>query len=401
MRLLLLVDCYLPTTKSSAKLMHDLAIEFVRRGLEVVMVAPDPDASEPCVVTEEQRVTVMRVRTGRMKGASWLRRGLREVRLSSTIWRRARHFFRARRCDAIIFYSPSIFFGNLVRRLKRLWSCPVYMVLRDIFPQWALEVGTLRDGLVFRYLRFRELQQYRAADVIGVESPASRQYFQRTGFHFGRPVEVLYNWACLREADLPKTHYREELRLEGKVVFFYGGTLGPHQDALCLSRLARILRERPDAHVVVVAEGNELNVLVDDIRRDDPGNITLLPHVPQERFPGMVSEFDVGLITLHPSLRTHNFPGKMLAYMGASIPILASINPGNDLRDILEAHDAGRVCLNGEDERLRSYALELAADADLRSRLGRNGRRLLESTFSVSRAAEQILAHAPGAASRM
>ena len=55
----------------------------------------------------------------------------------------------------------------------------------------------------------------------------------------------------------------------------------------------------------------------------------------------MLSEFDVGLISLDYGLKTQNFPGKMLGYMYYSTPMLASINPGNDLKVILEDTRSG------------------------------------------------------------
>ena len=107
----------------------------------------------------------------------------------------------------------------------------------------------------------------------------------------------------------------------------------------------------------------------------------------------MLSEFDVGLISLDHGFKTQNFPGKMLGYMYYSMPMLASINPGNDLKVILEEHEAGLVCINKDDETFAAFARRLLADEALRLRMGRNARALLESTFSVSGAARQILAH--------
>jgi glycosyltransferase involved in cell wall biosynthesis len=74
-------------------------------------------------------------------------------------------------------------------------------------------------------------------------------------------------------------------------------------------------------------------------------------------------------------------------------PILASINIGNDLKEMLEDNKAGLVCINGEDELFAAYAGRLVSDKNLRRQLGLNARTLLENTFSVSKAASQILSH--------
>ena len=95
MRILLLVDCYLPSTKSSAKLMHDLAVELCDRGHDVVLAAPDDGLRTAFSLTERDRLTVLRIRTGKIKGASKARRAINEMRLSRVFWRAGRKFFRA------------------------------------------------------------------------------------------------------------------------------------------------------------------------------------------------------------------------------------------------------------------------------------------------------------------
>ncbi len=91
-------------------------------------------------------------------------------------------------------------------------------------------------------------------------------------------------------------------------------------------------------------------------------NMTLLPSVSQDEFKQMLAEFDVGLFTLDKDHITHNFPGKLLGYMVQELPILGSINAGNDLKEIVEEAGAGLVTVNGEDEILYENALKLLND---------------------------------------
>jgi hypothetical protein len=139
MRILLVVDCYYPETKSSARLAHDLAIEMLRQGNEVVVLTPSESIRGKLEITHEAGVLIARVKTGKIKGASNILRAVREATLSRTLWKHSRSLFEDYPCDLIVFYSPSIFFGGLVKKLKALWRCPAYLILRDIFPQWAVD----------------------------------------------------------------------------------------------------------------------------------------------------------------------------------------------------------------------------------------------------------------------
>jgi glycosyltransferase involved in cell wall biosynthesis len=199
MRILLLVVYYLPSTMSSAKLIHDLATEFLRLGHDPVVVAPDENILKDTEITSENGIKVLRVRTGKIKTASRLIRGFNEARLSNIIWEKGRRFFEENPCDLIVYYSPTIFFGSLVKRLKKDFACPSYLILRDIFPQWAVDAGILSHGMVYKFLKLKELQNYDAADIIGVQSPANLRYFEENGLYKKYHLEVLFNWTALVE----------------------------------------------------------------------------------------------------------------------------------------------------------------------------------------------------------
>ena len=254
MRILLVCDCYLPSTKACAKLMHDLAVELSARDHEVTLLAPDETLDRDFQHAREDGVTVIRVKTGPIKQASKLVRAINESRLSAVLWKKARTYFAAYPCDQIVFYSPSIFFGPLIGRLKRLWHCPAYLILRDIFPQWAVDAGLLRKGLAYWYFRHAELRQYKIADVIGVQSPANLDYFHASGFAGETRLDVLYNWTRIEEVSPAPTSFRQRFGLQNKTVFVYGGNLGLAQDMDNIVRLANRLRdELPISRHITVA----------------------------------------------------------------------------------------------------------------------------------------------------
>jgi glycosyltransferase involved in cell wall biosynthesis len=400
MRIFVLVDSYLPSTKSVAKLIDDLAREFAEQGHAVTIATPAESNSSAIEVGEERGLCVCRVRSGKIKGAARLQRGWNEARLSNVMWKRGGEFFKQNPHDLVVFYSPTIFFGPLVSRLKALWDCPAYLILRDIFPQWALDAGILRKGPVYWYFRYRELQQYRSADVIGVQSPANLDYFQEHGLSDRYRLEVLYNW-MQNEIDIPRTNYRSRWGLDGKTVVFYGGNIGVLQDVENIARLAESLRGEPDAHVLLVGDGSQVGRLQELISRRGLTNISVKPPLDQNEYLGAVREFDIGLISLNKTLKTQNIPGKLLGYLACGLPVLASINAGNDLKEMLERHAAGLVAINGDDRSFHKHALRLVRERLTRARLGKNGRELLSSTFSVKQTASQILESTLGTSQRV
>jgi glycosyltransferase involved in cell wall biosynthesis len=393
LRILILVDCYYPSTKSSAKLVHDLATELHRRGDEAVILTPSEAVTQRAEIASESGITVVRVKNGRIKGANKLVRAAREARLSANLWRGAKEFLRQKPCDLILFYSPTIFFGTLVRKLKKLWGCPAYLILRDIFPEWAADTGVIKRGMIYRFFRRAAIRQYKIADVIAVQSPANLGYFARSFPRSKFSVRVLFNWTALEEAQVSRTNYRSALGLVGKTVFLYGGNIGVAQDMDNILRLATRLAPRTDIHLLLVGDGTEVARLKADIAERQLANVQIVSGLSQQEYLSMVSEFDFGLISLDARLTTHNVPGKLLSYLYWGLPVLASVNPGNDLLEIIEDNGAGFCVFNGDDEKLARAALRLADDRKLAAAMRANARRLLEKQFSVESAVSQLFTH--------
>jgi glycosyltransferase involved in cell wall biosynthesis len=293
----------------------------------------------------------------------------------------------------VVFYSPTIFFGELVGRLKDIWQCPSYLILRDIFPKWAVDTGILHEGIIYRYLKRKELGQYAVSDMIGVEAQGNLAYFDSDVPDARHRVEVLHNWVDVSETPKNRSNWRNRLDLQNKVVFFYGGNLGKAQDLDNLLRLALSLQARQEIFFLLVGSGSEESRIKEEILRKKMLNIRLLPPLSQKEYLACLSEFDVGLISLDRRLNSHNFTGKLLGYVICGKPVLASINPGNDLIAFLQNADVGLACINGEDEKLREAAIRLASDSSLREQMGTRARLLGETTFSVRGAASRILSH--------
>ena len=391
MKICLIVDDYMPhSIKVAAKMMHELAQEYVKQGHTVSVITPDTTLKNKLEVASLDGVKVIRFKSGKIKNISKVKRAINETLLSYNAWHGCKQYFKENPHDIIVFYSPSIFFGPLVRRLKKLWNVKSYLILRDIFPQWAIDNQILKkDSLITKYFQYFEKINYDSANVIGVMSDKNLEWFQNY-YQAGSKIEVLYNWADVEKVDYNTSKYRKELDLEDKVVFFYGGNMGHAQDMMNIVRLAKRLKKYNDLHFVLVGAGDEVELIRKSIEKYDLHNMTLLPAVNQIEFKQMLEEFDVGLFTLNKEHITHNFPGKLLGYMNCSMPILGSVNPQNDLKDLLEKYNAGYISINGDDDMFFNNAIKLL-DIGEREKIGSNGYNLLKKIFSVQAIGNQIL----------
>ena len=390
MKICIIVDDYMPgSIKVAAKMMHELACEFVNQGHQVSVITPDTNVSSVSI-DKLDKVNIYRFHSGEIKNVGKVKRAINETLLSWNAWKNTKAILKDNPHDLIIYYSPTIFFAPFVYMLKKEWNVKSYLVLRDFFPQWTIDNKILKKhSLITYYFKFFEKINYAVADTIGVMSEKNLEWFS-SYYKTNKPLEVLYNWADLQMFEKQNDIYRKELNLKDKIVFFYGGNLGHAQDMMNIVRLARNMKDEKQAHFVLVGAGDEYKLIEDNMKSQNIKNITLLPSVNQEEFKQMLSEFDIGLFTLNKNHMTHNFPGKLLGYMVQEMPILGSVNPDNDLKNILEEFEAGLVTVNGKDEFFYENAKKLL-DENFRKNMGLNAKRLLIDRFSVGNAVEQIL----------
>lgn len=395
MRIAIIGDDSLPhSTLVHAKMLHELAVYYKNIGHYPVIISPGrTDQSDKLVVDKIDGITYWRFRSGKLRGQGKLKRAINETLLSVKAWFAIRSEIKQQKFDGVAYYSPSIFFGYLAYKIKKASQCRSYLILRDMFPQWAIDEGLIKQGsFIETYFRFFEHLNYSSADCIGLMSPKNLELFEAfNGDKYN--TEVLYNWADANAFPSKKQIFglRDKFNLKDKVIFFYGGNIGHAQDMGNLLRLADAMKPIENAYFVFLGQGDEVDLVKKTIKRNALSNCSFLPSVTQDEYKLILNEIDVGLFSLSAKHTAHNFPGKLLGYMVHSLPILGSVNKGNDLIDVLHEAQAGTILNNGDDQGFYESAKELATNTLLRKQVGQNANKLLLEQFSVDSAASQIL----------
>ena len=392
MKLLLIIDDYLPlSTKVAAKMMHELALEFQKKGHDVTVLTPNPFQKKPLEVQNLDGIKILFFKSGEIKNINKFKRAINETFLSRLAYKSCKEHLIENPCDGIIYFSPSIFFGPLVKKVKNLWNCKTYLILRDIFPQWAVDNDLLKyNSIIHNYFKFFEKLNYRVADTIGVMSGANLNFFKSKKYNISK-FEILYNWSEIKDSPKTGNYFREKLNLKGKIVFFYGGNIGHAQQMSNLIILAKRFKLNKSVHFVFVGKGDEVPLLLDEIKTNNLDNVTYLKAVDQSTYTKMLNEFDIGMFSLHSNHKTHNFPGKLLSYMAFEKPIIGCVNKGNDLADIVNSAKVGIIVNSLDKISLYNAAKKLIDSKVLRNKYGENGKKLLVDKFSVTNASSQIL----------
>ncbi|AGX86589.1 colanic acid biosynthesis glycosyl transferase [Candidatus Symbiobacter mobilis] len=151
MRLALIADTFPPLRTSGAVQLRDLSREFVRQGHALTVLLPTPGLETLWRIDDYEGAEVLRLRAPQTKDIGYVRRTLGEGWMPFAMLRNLRASpLSAQRWDGVVWYSPSIFHGPLAGALKKSSQCKGYLIVRDIFPEWAVDMQLMPRGIPYR-----------------------------------------------------------------------------------------------------------------------------------------------------------------------------------------------------------------------------------------------------------
>jgi glycosyltransferase involved in cell wall biosynthesis len=356
MRIALIADTFPPLRTSSAVQLRDLSREFVRQGHKLTVMLPSSYLDLPWLIEDFDGVQLIRLRAPKTKDIGYVRRTINEFLMPFAMLRNLRKSPMAdERWDGLVWWAPSIFFGPIVSALKCANHCKSYLIIRDIFPEWAVDMGLMSRGLAYWFFKRVANYQYSVADVIGIQAQGNQVHLRDRK---DCQIEVLQNWLM----DAPNIGCSVSLAntaLAGRTIFVYAGNMGIAQGMSILIDLAERLLDKVDIGFLFVGRGSEVQSLREVAKIRGLGNVAFFNEIDPTEIPGLYAQCHIGIVALDPRHKTHNIPGKFLSYMQAGLPVLASINPGNDLEEMILSEKVGRVCNDYSVDTLQRLAIDL------------------------------------------
>lgn len=391
MRIALIADAYPPMRTSAAVQLRDLSQEMVRQGHQPLVIIPSSQINELWVLEEMQGVQVLRVKAFPTKDIGYVRRTINEFLLPFLMLHHFRKSpFAKVKWDGVVWYSPTIFLGPIVKAFKKASHCRSYLIIRDIFPEWVVDMGLLRKGLPYYFFKLIERYQYSVADVVGVQTPGNLAYFEKPKLKPGQRVEVLQNWLA-EPVKIKSSITVSETPLAGRKIFVYAGNMGVAQGMMILIDLVERLHYRQDIGFLFVGRGSDAMKLRDLCQVKSLTNVLFFDEIDPYEIPSLYAQCHVGLVALDRRHKTHNIPGKFLTYMQCGLPVLSSINPGNDLVTLIQSERVGHVCTDYSVETLQLLAEELIHDIAEDLAISERCINLSKKVFSVEVAVRQLI----------
>lgn len=383
---------------------NDLMRKFCEEGHEVYIIHPNERRlGKKTEVKNLGSLHCLGVRTLNVTKTNVVEKGVGQLLLESQFERALKKHFGGVSFDVILYSTPPITFNNVIKYAKKAsgGKAMTYLLLKDIFPQNAVDMGMLSKkglkGVLYRMFRNKEKELYRISDYIGCMSPANVRYVKEHNPEVdARKVELAPNsLELVASQGEPGEEARAVRRKYGlpsdKPVFIYGGNLGIPQGIPFLMECLEANADRKDCHFLVVGTGTYYQQLADWYAERKPGAVTVMRGLPKEEYDLLVRACQVGLIFLDYRFTIPNYPCRLLSYLEYRMPIVACTDPNCDTGSLAEANGYGYYCPSNSVE-----AFTRAVDKMLASDIGEMGERgyeFLKANYLVEHTYDAIMRH--------
>ena len=353
----------------------DLLREFLKDNHNIYIACANQNSSEQTYVEKNDNISILRVSTGKLTKTNIIKKGIATLMAEPQFKNAIKKHFSDVTFDLAIYTTPPITFYMSVKYIKKRDNAKTYLLLKDIFPQNAVDIGMMSKsgvkGFLYRYFRKKEKKLYAISDRIGCMSQANVDYVLKQNPEVSADkVEICPNAIEIQDLSISeeqKVEIRQKYNIPlDKKIFIYGGNLGRPQGIPFIIECLKTQINNPDAYFLIVGDGTEYRKLEAFFNSVDASNMKLMKRLPKEDYDRMVAACDVGMIFLDHRFTIPNFPSRLLAYMQAQIPVLACTDPNTDIGEVITKGGFGWWCESNDTEAFMN-CISSALSSDLNS----------------------------------
>lgn len=328
----------------------DLVQTFIQNNENVYIIsALQKREKKKTHVLNYKNCKILKLEIGNITKTNPLLKGINMISIERKYIGAIKEYFSDIKFDMVLYATPPITFERVVRYVKKRDNAVSYLMLKDIFPQNALDLGMLsKKGFkrfITNYFNFKEKNLYENSDIIGCMTQNNVNYIKDNYKLKNKIIEICPNSFYPRKINKIEKEEKEIVLNKygiplNKVIFLYGGNLGKPQGIELLISFLK-MQKLESAHFLIIGSGTEFNKLENLEYNREVNNLTVLKSLNKQDYLRLMGAAHVGMIFLDGRFTIPNFPSRILDYLSYSIPILAVTDLNCDLSYLLNENRLG------------------------------------------------------------
>lgn len=288
---------------------------------------------------------------------------------------------KARKIDLVMGTSPPIFQAISAWLLAAIRRKPFLLEIRDLWPEFAIDLGVLKNPLLIRMSRWLERFLYRRATHLLVNSPAYQEYLIHKGIPASK-ITLIPNGVDTNmfHPEVSSAELREAWNCREKFIVMYAGGLTLAYDIPTILRAAHQLQDESHIHFILIGDGNQRNNLERMAQDLKLTNVTFVGSLPKSQMPNALTASDACIATLkNIALFRTTYPNKVFEYMASGRPTILAID--GVIREVVEAAGGGIFVPPGNDSALAEAVRRLYQNRSEAQAMGTAARAYVSAHF--------------------
>jgi colanic acid biosynthesis glycosyl transferase WcaI len=249
-----------------------------------------------------------------------------------------------KRPDVLLVVSPPLGLAMTAILLSRLWRVPYVFDVEDLQPDSAGDLGML-PGWAVKLLYRVEKAAYRHAQLVTTITPSMKKRIVEKGVAEEKVELFEARLDDSLTALLPEDGgtFRKRYDLGEQFLVTHSGNMGVKQGLDVVLDAAALNRADKSTLFVLVGDGADCERIRRRAVAMSLTNVRFLPLLDDNEFRGLLAASNVCLVTQQQSVAGIVFPSKIVTYLAAGRPVVASVNADCEVARMIRESGAGRV----------------------------------------------------------
>lgn len=151
-------------------LYQNLVDSLIKQNHKITIVCSKYDIKDTKYENIKEGLKLLTVKTGDPFEKNLIKKGLNQILIANYFKKAIRKYLKHEEFDLILYATPPVTLANVVKYCKEKYQAKTFLMLKDIFPQNAVDLKMIKKGsIVYKYFRKQEKKYYQYSDFISKE----------------------------------------------------------------------------------------------------------------------------------------------------------------------------------------------------------------------------------------